>query len=115
MKKITFEIIKGILTVDGQTVDIPEFAENALEYGGLLIVKLDPPTGVVFNRNVFGITAHSHVQWQIEESPHGTQDDKPFTDVYIDNEGSLIAANWNGVSYSVDPDNGKITVSSFDK
>ena len=115
MNNIAFLIVHGKLTIGDRTFDLPHPVEEALTYHDLIIVRLEPPAGVIFNRNVYGISHEGEVLWQIEESPHGTQEDKPYVNINIGQNHDLIAGNWNGVSYSVNPENGKITVVSFDK
>lgn len=115
MSNKSFELLNGKVIIDGHPVILPHIADEAFEWHDLIIVKVDPPSGTIFNRNVFGITNQGEILWQIEESPHGTQDDKPYIQISIEKSDNLIAENWNGVSYSVNPSNGKITVSAFNK
>ena len=70
------------------------------------MILVDPAPDVIFNRNVFALSIHGELLWQIEESPHGTQVDKPYVNLYCDKNGTVIAGNWNGVSYSVNLLNG---------
>jgi hypothetical protein len=88
---------------------------QAKTYLDLIIVKVESPAGTIFNRNVFGLSKNGESRWQIQESEHGTQKDKPYIDIFINSDETLITANWNGVNYLVDPDNGKITVYMFEK
>ncbi|KPB85427.1 Uncharacterized protein AC504_2324 [Pseudomonas syringae pv. maculicola] len=55
------------------------------------------------------------VLWQIEESPHGAQADKPFMNLHCDDNAQVIVGCWNGVTYSVNVESGKIQVIQFDK
>lgn len=113
MNNIAF--VNSKLTIGGRAIDFPHPIEEALIYRDLIIVRVEPPAGISFNRNVYGISQKGDVLWQIEESPHGTQEDKPYVNIYTGQNDDLIAGNWNGVSYSINPDNGKITVVAFDK
>ncbi len=110
-----YTLVNGALTIGGAIVKLPYTAVEGLTYNGLVIVKVEPPARIIFNRNIFGVLDQGEILWQIEESPHGTQMDKPYIDIFIDPSGELIAANWNGVSYAVDPASGKISIKSFDK
>lgn len=114
MNTKSLTIINGIVIFDGQPIDLPHYADEALEYQNLIIIKIEPPSGIIYNRNVFGVSKDGKISWQIEESPHSTLSDKPYINIFVQGD-DLIAANWNGVSYCVNPSNGKITVSSFDK
>lgn len=115
MNIIPLAIVNGKLTIGGRAIVLPHLIEASLTYHDLIVVRVEPPAGVIFNRNVFGFNHEGDLLWQIEESPHGTQEDKPYVNIYEGQNGDLIAGNWNGVSYSVNPENGIITVVSFDK
>ncbi|MFJ3485584.1 hypothetical protein ACIPL1_19660 [Pseudomonas sp. NPDC090202] len=107
--------VSGHIYVNGNRVLIPHPVSEALEYKNLIVVRIDPPAGVIFNRNIYGITNVGEILWQIQESPHGTQEDKPYTNIFLDPNGVLIAENWNGVGYSVNPESGEISVATFNK
>ena len=87
---------------------------QTLEHEGCVIVLFHIPEGKVENRNICCVDEAGKILWEIEESPHGTQSDKPFMGVYFDKE-KLIASNWNGVDYLVDLDTGKISTLQFPK
>lgn len=74
-----------------------------------------PEPGQRFNRNVFAFDDQGRQLWQIAESPHGDAADKPFMDLRVNQQGELIAGNWNGVEYRVHPETGDLAVSGFGK
>ncbi|MEJ2046486.1 MAG: hypothetical protein P8X89_24805 [Reinekea sp.] len=88
---------------------------EALKIGELVIVRVEPTVGEIFNTNIFGFTVDGHYKWRIEESPHGTEADKPFTSISVSQDNQLIAGNWNGVDYVVDVRNGTIKTIAFNK
>ena len=96
---IEFKIENGTLYLDGQPVRLPFPVAEGFGVAGGVAVRLDIPTGQSFNRNVFLLEGTGAVRWQIQESPHGTEDDKPFMNVWLAENGSLVAGNWNGVDY----------------
>ncbi|MFW3165845.1 hypothetical protein WBQ28_15260 [Pseudomonas syringae pv. syringae] len=110
-----FKLRSGSIFVAGNLVELPYPVGDVKIVDDLIIVRVEPPAGEVFNRNVFGIAKSGELLWQIEESPHGTQDDKPFIDIAVNRDNKLVAGNWNGVAYHVDIGSGKISVDSFDK
>jgi hypothetical protein len=103
------------LLIEGQRVELPHPIGKALKHQGLVIVMLEVPPTVVFNRNVLAFTEAAAPAWQIEESPHGTERDKPYVGISVGNDGALVASNWNGVDYRVNPESGKVTVRAFKK
>lgn len=105
---------KGFLVAD-QRIELPHPVGKVVSHEGLVIVMLEPPFGTVFNRNVVAFTEAGLPAWQIEESPHGTEPDKPYVGISVSDDGELVASNWNGVDYRVDLQDGKVTVRAFKK
>ncbi len=110
-----FEIVDGVLYFDGNQVRfLFPIAEGVGVYD-CVAVRLDVPAGQKFNRNVFLVERSGAVRWQIQESPHGTEDDKPFMNLLLANDGSLVVGNWNGIDYNIDLSSGIIKTRSFSK
>jgi hypothetical protein len=105
----------GTLWLADQPIHLPHPVKATLQHNDKLLILVDPAPDVIFNRNVFALSIHGELLWQIEESPHGTQVDKPYVNLYCDKNGTVIAANWNGVSYSINLLNGTVRVAAFDK
>ncbi|MDR1076906.1 MAG: hypothetical protein LBL59_11695 [Xanthomonadaceae bacterium] len=115
MNQVACHIDGEGLFIDGEKIDLPFPAESVVKCNHLFIVKVIPPIGTIYNRNVFAITKEKRIIWQIQESPHGTQMDKPYMNVICDEKGSIIASNWNGVDYLVNPSDGSISVNKFSR
>lgn len=115
MNTIDYQLQGGVLWIAGARVDLPYEVDEVLEMQDLVIVRVEPPVGQIFNRNVFAYTKQGLLVWEIEESPHGTELDKPFVGIRKGEPGELIAANWNGVDYSVNLKSGSIGVKAFNK
>jgi len=62
---------------------------QALVFNELLIVRVEPDVGKIFNRNIFAYSKDCQVRWQIEESPHGTEVDKPYTSIALSGKNDL--------------------------
>lgn len=101
--------------IGDRTVELPHQIVQQLRLGELLVLRVEPAAGQLFNRNVFAFDGGGRQIWQIAESPHGTEADKPFMDLRVNQYGELIAGNWNGVEYRVQPETGTLAVSGFDK
>ncbi|EGH15425.1 hypothetical protein PSYMP_29143, partial [Pseudomonas amygdali pv. morsprunorum str. M302280] len=56
---------------------MPYPVDTFLLSGGNVLVRLEPSAGTIFNRNIFAVSMTGEVLWQIDESSHGTQADKP--------------------------------------
>lgn len=115
MSGASFRVESGYLYIGGDRIDLPCTVGDVIDYGGLIIVRVEPPVGVVLNRNVFAFTKEGRLLWQIEESPHGTEVDKPYFGIFLDEKNRLVAGNWNGVDYLVDCGDGNITTKAFNK
>lgn len=113
MSANSFEVKDGSLFISGKCMDLPYPVGQVMKCNDAIIARLELPSGVIFNRNVFAFSAQGDLLWQIEESPHGTEKDKPY--VGISQNGALVAANWIGVDYLVNIQNGRITVKAFNK
>lgn len=107
--------INDELNLAKSAANTPRTAKQEITCGDICIVLIDTPVGASLNRNVFGYSAAGESLWQIQESPHGTQNDKPYTSLHINDNNQLIAGNWNGVDYSVNLENGTVTAVAFDK
>ncbi|MDH4606870.1 hypothetical protein JW321_30205 [Pseudomonas syringae pv. papulans] len=96
--------------MESQRVCLPYPVDTFLLFQGIVLIRLESPPGEVFNRNIFAFSMAGEVLWQIEESPHGTQADKPFMSLHCDDNDRVIVGCWNGVTYAVNVENGNIRV-----
>lgn len=110
-----FRIQDGSLFLGQQLVELPLPVLEQVGFRDGVAVRLEVPVGQQFNRNILFIEDDGAVRWQIEESPHGTESDKPFMNLWLAEDGRLVAGNWNGIDYNIRLDSGKITVRSFKK
>ncbi len=76
---------------------------------------MEPPPGQCFNRNGLAVNPDASLRWQIAESPHGTETDRPFMNLIINDHAELIAASWSGVQYRVNLGTGALTVIGLDR
>lgn len=111
----SFRIEGGVLWIQGKAISLPHPVVDVKVLGKTVVAKVESDPGNVFNRNVFAFSADGELLWQIEESPHGTETDKPYVDIGVDKSGNLVAGNWNGVDYFVDIETGKIATKDFKK
>lgn len=110
-----FSQVGGELFVGGELVEFPYSVAKSVRCGCLLIVMLDPPVDVDFNRNVYAVNGEGVVVWQIAESPHGGEGSEPYVDISMDRQSRLLAANWIGIDYFVDVEGGSVAPASFNK
>jgi hypothetical protein len=102
--------------IGDRRVELPHRVVQQLQWGSLLLVRIASEPGQRFNRNIFAFDDQGRQLWQIAESPHGGEAaDKPFMDLRVNQHGELIAGNWNGVEYRIDPKTGALAVSGFGK
>lgn len=115
LAEINFE--KNILTinVDKQKKIIKfKYPINKIQkFDNCLVVIIEPPLKTVFNENVFGVSYEGKLLWQIENINH-MNIDSPYTGI-SEKDGLLIAYNWDGFDYTIDPKNGRIIDKKFVK
>ena len=112
MKNI-YTIDNNTIVINGKNVDFSNTIGEVVDFNDIIIVRLIVPSGSKFNKNVFALTRDGCVLWQICESPHGGDINKPFMKISISSSGELIAENWIGVNYKVDLNSGSLIVESF--
>lgn len=111
-----FDINDGVIYINNEKIDLPFPVAEALEYEQSVIVRVDPPAKEIFNSNIYRFTLSGDCLWQIESSPHGTEDNKPYVSIYTSSShDSLVVSNWNGVDYIVNIEDGSVEVKSFRK
>lgn len=112
---MSYDIEDGFLKFNGKEISLPCPVVESLTCSDLFIVRVEPPVGAILNKNVFAYGSNGSLKWEIEESPHGTENDKPYVSIFISEDGKLSAGNWNGVDYLVDLSAGKVVASAFNK
>ena len=113
--KLNYSVKDGVLKLQGEVVELPYPSVQAIDLQGLIIVRVEPTFGEIYNRNVIALDGDGNFKWQIVESPHGTELDKPYTSISVTTDDRLIVGNWNGVDYAVDLGDGSISTKSFNK
>lgn len=113
--KLNYSINEGVLTVKGKVIELPYPSVQAIDLQGFIIVRVEPTIGEIYNRNIFALDDGGNIKWQIVESPHGTEMDKPYTSISVTADNGLLAGNWNGVDYAVALVDGSISTKSFNK
>lgn len=110
-----WHVDRGVLHVAGRTAGLRFPVAEVLDLDSGLVVRVDVPPGEHLNRNVYFVDPDGSIAWQIEESPHGTQTDRPFMKIWREPGGEIRAGNWNGVDYRVDLHSGAIEPAAFPK
>ena len=91
----------------GERVSFPYPVAEALAYGErIVVVRLDIPTGEIFNENVYGLTPQGRTLWQVPRRTH-VYEDSPYTTLARDGE-RLLLVNWDGTEITLDPATGRL-------
>lgn len=103
--------------IDGNVIDINR-NKLTFEYdidsvrciNDVYIVLVDIPSDVKEVNNIYAINNICEILWKIQDpsSVYGIINDVPYVGIRINEEGVLIATNFNGVTYSVDIKTGNI-------
>ncbi|MHA6196970.1 hypothetical protein ACX3YG_21675 [Pseudomonas wadenswilerensis] len=113
MSKI--ELRDGKLVFCDEVISLPHPVVKLVRGETKVFVMVEPPAGVVFNRGVYSLSHEGVILWQISESPHGEVKEKPYVDIFIDDRDRLIAANWIGIDYWVDVEDGSVEAIAFNR
>ena len=64
---------------------------------------------ISFNRNIFAVDPKGNIKWQIQPSPYGGEGrDNPFVRLWVSEQGDLIAGDFIGVDFIVNPKDGTL-------
>jgi hypothetical protein len=116
MSKMTFQVNGTTLSIgnpDGSTAKcrLPWPIVQVLEFAEILVVRIEPPPGIRFNENVFGILGDASIGWQVAKRDY-VYDDSPYTDL-IRCEENLKLMNWDGLELLVNPMTGTEASESY--
>jgi hypothetical protein len=79
---------------------------QSINHANNSIVRIDPPKGVINNRNVYAVSDCGEVIWQVEENG-AVYEDSPYTNMAVKTDG-LHLYNWDGMDVLIDLATGKI-------
>jgi hypothetical protein len=100
---------KQLQVASGVTREFTFDIKEALAIEGVIVIVLNVPAGHFMTENVFGVSEHGDLLWQIEAIPETSTDEGNFY-VGISGSGtrSVRLANWNDMVVDVDVKTGKI-------
>jgi len=110
MKEMEYQVTETCLTIIGQdgTANRRTFPwpiAQVLAFTGILVVRIEPPQGICFNENVYGILPSGAIAWQVEPRKY-VYDDSPYTGL-VRSGDEVKLMNWDGLELLVDPGTGK--------
>jgi hypothetical protein len=79
---------------------------QSFNHAGHAIVRINPPKGVINNRNVYAVADCGEIVWQVEENG-AVYEDSPYTNMAVKTDG-LHLYNWDGMDVLIDAATGKI-------
>jgi hypothetical protein len=104
-----------ILSIDGDRLRLTSGAElsfafpigDALEFGNVVIVRLQIPGGTIFNENVYGVSSDGSIIWQIQPE-YAPNWDAAWGGLENRN-GEAVLSNSESQIRHIDPNTGTIT------
>ncbi len=63
MNSFLVRVENGVLIREGKHIDLPYPVAEVKEWKNYLIVRVEPPVGELFNRNVFAFTQDGDCVW----------------------------------------------------
>lgn len=94
-------------------VDFPYPVAETVIFSDVVIVRVEPPVGIIFNENIFGISLTGDLLWQIKTLKH-VYGDSPYTSVKEVVSGIKLS-NWDGDDVIVNPKTGSILQVGYSK
>jgi len=73
--------------------------QQVIEIEDVLICRVEPPSNIVMNENVFGISRTGKMLWQVEKMDYVYQD-SPYTNICY-KDSKLLLSNWDGLNVIV--------------
>ena len=93
------------LILEGIYIDFPHCIKNIKLYKDLVLVLLSVPKGIINNQNVYAVNIKTKkIVWRIQE-PDLIYDSNPYMNFY-DSSECIVVGNWNGISYTINEDDG---------
>jgi hypothetical protein len=113
-KTHTQYIVKdNIIDFDNNCIvfDYPIDAKNVIRIDDILVIRLEVPIGIKFNKNVYGVNLiERKVIWQIEEKLFKNSDtqDCPCIEIFMLNNNFIRLNFWCSNYWIINPINGSI-------
>ena len=101
-----FIVDQNILFVGNNKMEFQSQIDNVKKCANLYIVLVDE-IGI---NNVYAVNEQAQIVWQIEDagSVYSIINDVPYVGTRITESNQIVVTNFNGVTYTVNPTNGKI-------
>jgi hypothetical protein len=96
----------GIVLASGAVAAFPFPVADAIEFDDVIVVRVQPPRGTIFNENVFGIQRNGRQIWQIQREYPPTED-VPWGGLENRN-GEAWLSNWQSRLVWVNPNTGAV-------
>ncbi len=84
---------------------------EVLEFGEVIVVRLEVPVGTVYNENVFGVSCDGKVVWQVEKR-EWVRRESPYTGLSR-KEKMVCLYNYEGFLVCLDPFTGQVIKEEF--
>lgn len=92
-------------------ITLPWPIVQVIEFSDVLITRVEPQAGVVFNENVYGVDFSGNVLWQVKKRKY-VYEDSPYTGMAaVGDQVKLL--NWDGLELLVEPTTGKEISSKY--
>ena len=101
-----FKVQQRTLIVGNNKTEFQDPIDNVKKSGDYYIVLIDVPQ----INNLYAVNSEGQIVWQIEDAGriYGFINDVSYVGTRITETSQIVVTNFNGVTYTVDPANGKI-------
>jgi hypothetical protein len=101
-----FRVEQNTMFIGNNKIEFQHPVENVKKCGNYYIALIDVPNV----NNVYAVDSQAQIVWQIEDAGkvYGIVNDVSYVGTRITESSQIVVTNFNGVTYTVDPTNGKI-------
>jgi hypothetical protein len=102
-----FRVEGGRLVFDSGKVGSFKYdVAEAVGFDAAVVARLEVPTGVVLNENVYGLGYDGQMLWQVPARKH-VYTDSPYTKIARRGD-AVVLSNWDGLELTLDPETGRV-------
>lgn len=101
-----FRVEQNTLFVGNNKIEFHHLIENVKKCSNYYIILISVPK----INNVYAVDSQAQIVWQIEDAGkvYGIVNDVPYVGTRITESDQIVVTNFNGVTYTINPANGRI-------
>lgn len=102
------------LRIEDSTIELPDPVKEYLVIDDVIVVRMDTLAKSGDAQNVWAFEPDGSLLWKIETAEAANNESDPYTSIST-KEGRLWSHNWNGYTYEIDLETGRIIDENYVK